>query len=148
MLSTEAHGRDRGSVLLLMPAAVLIVLVLASIAVDFGIAFVGERELASLASHAANDAATAALDEAHLRATGEYRIDADLAERVARAAIDSSSTEVELDEPVVEILIVDGFPAVRVALTGRIDYVFSSALPGGPDGIDVDASAVAVAGRG
>jgi D-alanyl-D-alanine carboxypeptidase len=44
---------------MLMPAAVLIVIVLGSIAVDFAIVFLGEREAASLAAAAANDAATA-----------------------------------------------------------------------------------------
>jgi hypothetical protein len=135
-------------VLLLMPAAVLIVLVLASIAVDFGIAFLGEREVASLASHAANDAVTAALDEPHLRATGEYRLDPDRVHDVVRATIAAASTEVELDEPIVDVLVVDGLPAVRVELTGRVDYVFAPALPGGPDGADVGASAVAVAEPG
>ncbi len=140
--------RERGSVLLLVPAGVLIVLVLASIAVDFAVAFLGEREVASLASHAANDAVTAALDEAHLRDTGEFRLDPALVDDVVTATIAASSTEVDLDPPVVEVLTVDGLPAVRVELTGRIGYVFAPALPGGPDGADVAASAVAVAGQG
>jgi hypothetical protein len=140
--------RERGSVLLLVPAGVLIVLVLASIAVDFALAFMGEREVASLASHAANDAVAAALDEEHLRATGDYRLDPDLVRRVVEATIDASSTEVDLEPPVVEIVDVDGEPAVRVTLTGHVDYLFAPSLPGGPEGTDVDASATAVARQG
>ena len=38
--------------------------------------------------------------------------------------------------------------ASRVRLTGRVDYGFAGALPGGPDGTDVGASALAVAAEG
>ena len=140
--------RDRGSVLLLVPAGVLVVIVLASIAVDFGIAFLGEREVASLAAAAANDAATAAVDEEHLRETGEFRLDPDVVDDVVAATLASSSSEVDLEPPQVEVTIVDGEPAVRVRLTGTVDYVFAPALPGGPERVEVSASAIAVATEG
>lgn len=134
--------------LLLVPAGVLVVIVLASIAVDFAIAFLGEREVASLAAAAANDAAVAAVDVEHLRATGEFRLDAARAVAVVQATLAASSTAVDLGPPHVELTVVGGEPAVRVRLTGRIGYVFAPALPGGPDGADVAASAVAVAAVG
>lgn len=140
--------RDRGSVLLLVPAGVLVVVVLGSIAVDFAIAFLGEREVATLAAAAANDAVTAGVDDAHLRATGAFRLDPDRVAAVVEATLAASSTEVDLDPPVVEVTVVDGEPAVRVRLTGTIDYVFAPALPGGPEGTKVSASAVAVAAEG
>lgn len=140
--------RERGSVLLLVPAGVLVLVVLASLAVDFTVAFLGERELASLAASAANDAVTAAVDEDHLRRTGEFRLDADEVHAVVAATLAASSTEVALAPPDVEVTTVGGEPAVRVRLTGRIRYVFAPALPGGPDGADVGASAVAVARGG
>jgi uncharacterized membrane protein len=140
--------RERGSVLLLVPAGVLVVLVLASIAVDFAIAFLGEREVASLASAAANDAATAGFDPAHLRATGEFRLDSERVEAIVATTLAHSSAEVELDPPVVDVVTVDGEPAVRVELTGTIDYVFAPALPGGPERARVGASATAVARQG
>lgn len=139
---------ERGSVLMLAPAGVLVVIVLASLAVDFGIAFLGERELASLAASSANDAVAAAVDEDHLRRTGEFRLDADLVERIVTATLATSSTEVDLDPPDVVVTTVDGEPAVRVRLTGRVDYVFAPAIPGAPDGAEVGASAVAVAREG
>jgi hypothetical protein len=140
--------RERGSVLLLVPAGVLVVVVLGSIAVDFGIAFMAEREISSLAESAANDAATAGVDLDHLRATGEFRLDPDRVEAVVAATLSASSTEVELEPPDVDVIVVDGDPAVRVRLRGRIDYVFAPALPGGPAGADVAAGAVAVATDG
>ena len=140
--------RERGSVLLLVPAGVLVVVVLASIAVDFTVAFLGEREVANLASSAANDAATAAVDLDHLRETGEFRLDLGRAEQVVAASLAGSSTEVDLAPPDVELTVVDGEPAVRVRLTGTVDYVFAPALPGGPERVEVAASAVAVAAVG
>jgi Flp pilus assembly protein TadG len=140
--------RERGSVLLLVPAGVLIVLILGSIAVDFSIAFLGEREVSSLAAAAANDAAAAGVDLEHLRETGEFRLDPARVEQVVEATLASSSTEVDLEPPFVEVTLLDGEPAVRVRLTGTVDYVFAPALPGGPDGIEVSAGAVAVANEG
>lgn len=140
--------RQRGSVLLLMPAGILVVVVLGSIAVDFAIAFLGEREVASLATSAANDAVAAAVDEDHLRATGEFRLDPARVELVVAATLEAASTEVDLDPPAVTIVEVDGQPAVRVRLTGRIRYVFAPALPGAPTHAEVGASAVAVAREG
>lgn len=60
----DARGtRQRGSVLLLVPAGVLVLIILGAISVDFAIAFSRQRELSSLAAAVANDAATAALSD-------------------------------------------------------------------------------------
>ena len=133
---------------MLMPAAVLIVILLGSIAVDFAIAFLGERELASLAAAAANDAATAAIDEALFRESGAFRIDEDRARRVARAALEGSSSE--LDDIDFEVRVVDvaGEPAVRVTVRGVVEYVFAKAIPGVDATVEVEASATAVARPG
>jgi hypothetical protein len=139
---------ERGSVLLLVPAGILVVVILGSIAVDFAIAFLGEREVADLASSAANDAVAAAVDTEHLRDTGEFRLDPDLVADVVAATLAASSTAVDLDPPIVEVTVVDGEPAVRVELSGTVDYVFAPALPGGPERAEVSASAVAVAAIG
>jgi hypothetical protein len=130
---------------MLMPAAVLIVIVVGSIAVDFAIVFLGEREAAALAAAAANDAATAAVDEQVFRETGEYRLDEARARRVAEASLASSSSE--LDELAVEVVVMDigGEPAVTVRIRGTVTYVFARAIPGAPDGARVEAVATAVA---
>jgi Flp pilus assembly protein TadG len=141
----RASPPERGSVLMLMPAAVLIVIVLASIAVDFTIAFLGEREAASLAAGAANDAATAAVDEQAFRRTGEFRIDENRARRVAHATLAASSSELDAVVLDVEVTSVGGEPAVTVTVRGTVDYVFAPAIPGAPHGTEVEASATAVA---
>lgn len=139
---------ERGSVLLLMPAAVLVVLVLASIAVDFTIAFLGEREAASLAAAAANDAVTAALDDERFRAGEGIGLDEERARRIALSTLGASSTE--LDDLEVEVVVGDlaGEPSVTVTVRGTIDYVFARALPGAPTEAAVEATATAVARTG
>lgn len=136
---------ERGSVLMLMPAAVMIVILLGSIAVDHAIAFLGEREAAGLATAAANDAATAALDQDAFRATGEFRLDHDRARRVVEATLASSSSE--LHDVTVDITfpVIGGTEGVRVVVRGTVDYVFAKAIPGAPDGLVVESTATAVA---
>jgi hypothetical protein len=123
-------------------------IVLGSIAVDFAIAFLGERELASLAAAAANDAATAAYDPERFREDGTFVLDLDRAEVIVADTIGASSTEVDLERPEVEPITVDGRPGVRVTLRGTVGYVFARAVPGMPDDTEVEASAVAVAREG
>ena len=67
---------ERGSALLLVPAGVLIVALLASIAVDSTAAFLAQREASATAASLANDLVSLALDESSLRRHGAYRIDA------------------------------------------------------------------------
>ena len=144
-MTDRRRWAERGSVLMLMPAAVMIVIVLGSIAVDFAIAFLGEREALSLATAAANDAATAALDQDRFREAGEFVLDHDRARRVVDATLSASSSE--LHDVVVEVTfpVIDGTEGVRVVVSGTVDYVFARAIPGAPDGMAVEASATAVA---
>src|SRR5690606_40379377 len=81
--------RDRGSVLLLVPAALLVVLVLASIAVDMALVHLRHRQAHDLAAAAANDAAGAAADPVALRA-GTHRPDPARAAAVARRGVAAS----------------------------------------------------------
>lgn len=129
---------ERGSVLLLMPAAVLAVLVLGAIAVDAAVVLLAEREASSLAAAAANDAATAA-DEAALRAGAGFVLDEDRARRVVLATVGVSSPA--LDDLTVEVAfpVVDGQRAVRVVVRGRVDRVVA------PGSVAVAAGATAVA---
>lgn len=143
-----AKVTERGSVLMLMPAAVLIVIVLASITVDFAVVFLGERELASLAGAAANDAATAGLDQERFRETGAFVLDPDRVGAVVHSTLAASSSEVRDITVTVSVTDVAGEPAVEVTLRGTVDYVFAPALPGASDTATVEATAVAVASPG
>jgi Flp pilus assembly protein TadG len=129
---------ERGSVLLLLPAAVLVFLMLGAIAVDFSSAWSAERELANAAAGAANDAVSRAIDLDHLYATGELRLLPDEARFVAERSVDGAGLG-RLEASVTEVE-VTGL-TVRVTVRGRAHYLFGPAVPGGPEGVDVEASA-------
>lgn len=63
---------ERGSALLLAPAGLLILLILAALCFDLTLAFQAKRQLVELADAVANDAVTFGLDDVRLRATGSY----------------------------------------------------------------------------
>lgn len=132
---------DRASVLMLVPAAVLIVLVMASIAVDMALVQLRQRQAYDLAASAANDAATAAVDQGALRA-GRYAVDPEAARGVVARVVAAS----DLAPDVV------GAPAIRVTADGvevevavHADYIFAGVVPGAPDGRTVRATATAEA---
>jgi Flp pilus assembly protein TadG len=139
--------RERGSALMLMPAAVLVFVVLGAIAVDFAVAFLGEREVSNAAAAAANDVAGAALDRDRLYAEGALRLDPVEADRIGRSAVAASGLD-DLDGVDVRVVVSRSTPEVTVTVSARVRYVFAKALPGGPDGTTVQASATAVAEEG
>jgi hypothetical protein len=137
---------DRGSVLMLVPAAVLVLLVLGAICVDSAIVFLAQRDLANRAAAAANDIAGFAVSDASFyRADGavvldEQRADAFVAlsfpaDRVP-GGFDTWSADAEVagDE-------------VTVVAEARVRSVFARAMPGGADSTTVRARSVAVARR-
>lgn len=153
----DARGtRQRGSVLLLVPAGVLVLIILGAISVDFAIAFSRQRELSSLAAAVANDAATAALsDERFYRGSAtdaegpaggsDLEIDPVAARRMAQEAVARRAPRG------ISNISVDALTAGRqvcVRIRGDVEYVFSRALPGAADGTTVEASAVATAVEG
>lgn len=119
---------DRGSVLMLMPAAILIVVVLGAITVDLTAVRLGQRELIGAAADAANDAVTLGIDERALRAGEGFRLDP---ARARRAVLDSLAAKGLLDAlatpPEVRVA-ADG--GVEVRLTREVPHVFGRALPG------------------
>lgn len=123
-------GSERGSVLMLMPAAVLIVMVLGAIAVDLTAVRLGQRELIAAAGDAANDAVTVGLDEGALRRGEGYRIDASRAEGAVLDALAAKGILAELAEP--PTVIVSGADTVEVRLARRVPHIFAKALPGAP----------------
>ena len=60
---------DRGSTLLLLPSAVLVLFLLTALAVDGAATFLAQRQLADVCAGAANDAAGVALDVDQLYGT-------------------------------------------------------------------------------
>lgn len=75
MTDNSIRGDAQGSVLLLIPAGILIVLVLAAITLDSAVVFLAEREASSAAAAAANDLAALAADPQTLRDSGAFTLD-------------------------------------------------------------------------
>jgi hypothetical protein len=138
--------RDRGSVLLLMPAGVLVVLALGAITVDLAIVHLAERDLITAATDAANDGATAGLDLERYRLTGSFELDPERTTRAVRASLDAAGVLDRLDRPP-DIRIV-GRREVRVVLRTRAEYVFADAIPGTPRSTFVEARGIARADVG
>jgi hypothetical protein len=141
-VSRPARQRDRGSALMLMPAGLLIVLVLASIAVDMSLVHLRKRQAFELAAAAANDAATAGVDQGRLRTTHDYVLDPERARAVVEDAVAASELAPQLARPPVVTVTATG---VRVELALEADYIFADVVPGAPDGTEVTASATATA---
>lgn len=107
--------RDRGSVLMLMPAGVLVMLLLGAIAFDLSLVYLRQRQASAVAVDVANDVASLAVDEAVLRADGRFELDPVRADEIGRALVASS----DLAEEVVEVEVTVVAPAtveVRVVL--------------------------------
>jgi hypothetical protein len=133
--------RERGSVLALVPAAVLVSVLLGAIAVDSAVTFAAQRDLRSAALAAANDAATAGVDLDAYHETGAYTLSPGL----VRRAVDTS---LAASRPTVEAMTVDVDVTgrqVTVVLRAEVALVFASAVPGAPRTAEVTATATAIA---
>jgi hypothetical protein len=122
-------ARQRGSVLILVPALVLVLLVLGAIAVDSSIAYLGRRQLADFTASAADRAAAVALDKPSFYGAGAVRIDPDMAQRVVADA-EAVARSSGLDITAVTVTVVAGGEAVTVAATARVRTVFGIAVGG------------------
>jgi Flp pilus assembly protein TadG len=136
---------QRGSVLALMPAAVLVFIVLGAIAVDSSLAFLGERQASNLAAAVANDAATQGIDVQRYYATGELVIDPVRVEEVAALALATANLD-HVEGLAIDTDVVGDVVVVRV--TGSVRSLFGRVLPGGLELHEVAASAEATAERG
>ena len=134
--------RDRGSVLMLMPAAVLVFLILGALAVDYGGVFVAHRDLANAAAAAANDAATRSIDLDVFYETGEVRLVPERAWAIAQQSLAARGLD-RLDAEIADVHIEDGGTSVVVTIKGHTEFLFAKAVPGGREGMDITASSEA-----
>lgn len=143
-MSARRLHDDRGTVLMLMPAGVLIVLVLGALAVDSAVAFLGERELADLTAAAANDAATVSIREDSFYRCGRLELDEQRARDVAAAVAQARRSDA-VTITGIDVLVRNDLapPQVTVAASGTVALVFTPAL-GSTGTRRVDARSVAV----
>ena len=126
---------------MLMPAAVLVVMVLGALAVDFTVARLARRDLAAAADAAANDAVTAGLNEAAFRETGQFVLDPARVDAVVRASLALHAADV-VSRATVTIATDATAGTVTVTLRSTADAVFGRAIPGFRT-LDVSASSTA-----
>jgi Flp pilus assembly protein TadG len=143
-LTRDRLADERGSSLMLWPTAVLIVLLLASIAFDFSVVLMGRRELRWAAEAAANDAATYGIDQTHYRRTNELRLAPQRVDDAVRSSLRARDAAIDLTGP--PQVRIDTGGRVKVTLTARIPYLFADGFPGLPDAeiVTVTADATAI----
>lgn len=110
---------------MLMPAAVLIVIILGSLALDRAILFGEQRELVQAAQAAANDAVASGIDLGSARTGAELVHDGQRIDRVV------ALTVAHLDEPGTTASWAIQGDVLVVRLERSVDLVFSGAVPGG-----------------
>lgn len=147
-MRTRSEQGQGGSVLLLFPVAVLIVMLLASITIDATVAFLAQRELAEATASAANDAATEALVLGAYYRHDRLELDPDVVAAVAedrvRRVIDTARhTRLRVVTEVLAPATPGCPPRVKVRTTSTVSYVFAPVIAGAPDTIDVSASFIA-----
>ena len=136
---------DRASVLMLMPAGVLIVILLGAIAFDLSVVFLRQRHTSSAAGDVANDLATLAVDEAEFRATGTFQLNPQKAEEIGHRLL----AESDIAKQIIHIDVRVPYPdTVQVTVAVRVDYIFAKAIPGAHHHTEVHATATAVTTSG
>ena len=143
------RGADDGTVLLLFPSAVLVMLVLAAVTLDVGLTHVRAQQLRSAAASAANDA-VGALDIDALRSHGTVSFDTTHAQRLVRAAVAGGPVPQARVEAVTFARGSPGQWEVEVTLSMHVRFVIAPALPGAGRGVRVTVTehALALVGDG
>ncbi len=122
---------QQGNTLLLMPAAVLVLLILAAIAVDAAVLFLGQRRIADLAASVAQDA-VAAVDEASFYDGELVLVEGDAAQRGRTLAANLPQDDA-LIGPSCTVTTgrdADLDPTASVRCTAQVRFIFAPAIPG------------------
>lgn len=138
---------EDGNTLALFPAAVLVMFILASMAIDAAVTFSAQRQLSDIAAAAANDAASAALDTTYY---GEGRFGVDRA--VAGQRVDDTVGRRTDSDRLAASCIVDDISAdglsVTVVCRGTVTQLISPARFLNITSRDIRATATATAQQG
>ena len=140
--------RQRGSTLLLFPAALLIMVALAAVTVDSAIAFMAQRELVNATAAAANDAATEALSDRAFYESDRIELSPSAVESVA---VDRVFQLVNTARHAGLTVTAEASPpatagcswTVRVSASSRVDELFGKAMPGSSGQVAVHAQSTA-----
>ena len=141
-------GTERGSTLLLFPAAMLIMVALAAMTVDSAIGFLAQRQLQNASAAAANDAATEAMSDRAFYEANRVELSPSAVEDVAVARMHALIDQARHHDLVVDAEAVAPAAAgctwtVRVFASCRVDELFGKAMPGSTGQVAVRAQSVA-----
>jgi hypothetical protein len=118
---------DGGSVLALVPAGFLVLVLLAALAVDSAVAYLGQRQLHDAFAAAANDAVAAAVDNDKFYGQGVVALDpARLGEVICQSLVAQNVPQLRG----VSVGVAVAGDSVEVAGTATVDAVFGRNLPG------------------
>ena len=128
--------RQSGSVLMLFPAAVLVVLILGAIAVDASVAFLAKRELNDASAALANDLAIEALsNDAFYHSPDRVprlELDTDYVRRQSEGGLLADRVRQQLDSHYRDVTatadVRNGCVVVTISAAGN--YIFTGAVPG------------------
>jgi hypothetical protein len=122
-------GRDEsGSVLMLVPAGILVLLLLAAVAIDGAVVWLAQRDLSSRTAGVAADVAGAAVDDLAFYDGGAIRLRPDVAEAYTALAFAPDRLPQGYEAWSAEAL-VEG-RSVTITARAEVRYVFAAAVPG------------------
>lgn len=127
MRLSSRRAEEGGSVLILVPVGFLVLILLAAIAVDGAVSYLGQRQLVDAVSGAANDAATAGLDSAAFYRSGVVQIDP---ARAGAAVCQAVTAQGDADLRGLTIWIAVAGPVIRVRARAEVAAVFGRIVPG------------------
>lgn len=130
---------DRGGTLLFFPAALLVMVVLAAVTVDFARLHLAQRQVDDLAAATANDAVTVGLDVDGLRSGADYRLDPGRVRALTATRADRAELPAVVSTPLT------GARSVAVTVSAPVPLGFSRAIPGAPRRVIVRSEATATA---
>lgn len=130
---------------MMVPAGFIVLLILAAITFDYSHLFLAQRELASVAEAAANDAVTVGVDQGLLRAGRGAHLDPGRVDLAMRRALALHGRDLRVIEA--RALTV-GDTRVEITLVATVDYVFVKALPGAARSATITVRSTADAAQG
>ena len=118
---------ERGSALALVPAGFLVLILLGAMAVDSAVSYLGQQQLHDALTAAANDAASAAIDNATFYSSGRIVIDASTA---ATVVCESVAAQHFSQLRHVRLWVTTSGRDINVQGSAAVDGVFGRVIPG------------------
>jgi Flp pilus assembly protein TadG len=127
MLIRARRHAQRGSVLVLVPAGFLVLIILAALAVDTGVYYLGQQQLRDALAAAVNDSVSAGLNNDNFYGNGRISLDPTLVDAIACRSIASQNVSGLHHLRVSAATVGNSVQLVGVA---DVDAVFGKSIPG------------------